>query len=193
MNDKYSATFTGEKEARLQAFSQILGDSERLKIAGRLALKPQSLVELDESLQIPVSQIRQQLEQLVQADLVRLENDRYLLNEAALEAWAVAVHAGQTRDKVEPDIKAGDAFERKVLRDFLHADGAIKAFPAQEKKFLVLIRYALQVFEPGVRYTEKQVNELLRQYHLDTALLRRSMIDHGYMARQGGIYWRLEA
>lgn len=191
MNDK-SPTQEGEKNAILQAFGQILGDAARLKIAGRLAIQPQSLAELSESIQLPSEHVRQQVEQLVQAGLVRLENERYAFNQAALATWAEVIHAGQGKDPSEPEIEAGDAFERKVLRDFLNTDGTIKAFPVQEKKFLVIVHYALQVFEPGVRYTEKQVNELLRRYHPDTALLRRSMVDNRYMARQAGIYWRLE-
>lgn len=191
MNDPMKTTPAGEKEAILRAFGQILGDAQRLKIAGRLAIQPQSLAELGESLQLTPEQARQQVDALVQAGLVRIENDRFKFNDAALDFWAEVIHAGQSRDQGAPEVEAGDAFERKVLRDFLRADGTIKAFPAQEKKFVVIVRYALQVFEPGVRYTEKQVNETLRRYHPDTAQLRRSMIDHRYMARQKGIYWRI--
>jgi hypothetical protein len=193
MNDPLNTTPAGDREAILRAFGQILGDAQRLIIAGRLAVQPQSLGELGESLQLTPEQARQQVDALVQAGLVRIENGRFMFNDAALETWAEVIHAGETKDKAGPEIEAGDAFERKVLRDFLRADGTIKAFPAQEKKFLVIVCYALQVFEPGVRYTEKQANEYLRRYHADTALLRRSMIDHRYMTRQEGIYWRLES
>ena len=176
----------------LKAFSQAMMDPVRLKITGRLAVQPQSAAELCSSLRIPLEQTQPPLDQLVEIGLVRLENDRYQLDNAALAIWVQTVHAEKSPSGHVQELETGDAFERKILRDFLHSDGSIKAFPAQEKKFLVLVRYALQVFEPGVRYTEKQVNELLRRYHPDTALLRRSMVDYGYMKRQDGIYWLLE-
>ncbi len=46
---------------------------------------------------------------------------------------------------------------------------------------------------PGVRYSEKQVNEILGRYHKDTARLRRSLVETGLMGREGGggEYWRI--
>lgn len=79
-----------------------------------------------------------------------------------------------------------DAYDRKVLKAFTDEEGRITAFPAQEKKFLVLLRHVVKVFEPGIRYSEKQVNEMLSRYSDDTALLRRSLVEYRYMARQGG-------
>ena len=86
------------------------------------------------------------------------------------------------------------AYDRKVLATFLDPEGRIIAFPAQEKKFLVLLRHVLQAFEPGVRYAEKQVNEILSRYNDDTASLRRGMIEYHLMQREGGggAYWRTE-
>lgn len=191
MNENMRDKPASQRESILQAFSQAMGDPVRLKIAGRLAVQPQTIAELCSSLNLPVEQVQKPLDQLVEIGLVSLENDHYRLDGTALAAWVETVHSENKPDKQVQEPEAGDVFERKTLRDFLHPDGSIKAFPAQEKKFLVLVRYALQVFEPGARYTEKQVNELLRRYHPDTALLRRSMIDYGYMARQEGIYWRL--
>jgi hypothetical protein len=88
-----------------------------------------------------------------------------------------------------------DAWERKVLATFIGPDGRITAFPAQEKKYLVLLRHILRAFGPGVRYTEKRVNQILANYNDDTARLRRSLVDHRYMAREGGggKYWRIDA
>jgi hypothetical protein len=51
----------------------------------------------------------------------------------------------------------------------------------------------VQVFEPGARYPEKQVNEILSRFNEDTARLRRNLVDFKLMARQGGggEYWRV--
>jgi hypothetical protein len=87
-----------------------------------------------------------------------------------------------------------DAYDRKVLSAFSDASGRIKAFPVQEKKFLVILRHILGEFEPGIRYSEKHVNQILARYSADTATLRRSLVEHGFMAREGGggMYWRVQ-
>jgi len=87
-----------------------------------------------------------------------------------------------------------DGFDRKVLGTFTTPDGRIKAFPVQEKKFLVLLRHVLKAFEPGVRYTEKRVNQVLAEFNQDTAKMRRALVDHHLMAREGGggKYWRID-
>jgi len=87
-----------------------------------------------------------------------------------------------------------DGFDRKVLRTFLDENGRIKAFPAQQKKALAILRHVLGVFEPGRRYPEKQVNRLLSQFGEDTARLRRELVEFGFMDREGGggEYWRVE-
>jgi hypothetical protein len=85
-----------------------------------------------------------------------------------------------------------DAYDRKVLDNYLLPDGRVKAFPAQMKKFEVILRYVLKSFEPGVRYSEKEVNQLLSKFNEDTARLRRGLVEFGMMKREGGggDYWR---
>jgi hypothetical protein len=87
-----------------------------------------------------------------------------------------------------------DAFDRKVLATFVGPDGRFTAFPTQAKKQLVLIRHALQPFEPGVRYTERELNEQLLRFSDDTARIRRAFVDHGFMKRttDGSAYWRVD-
>jgi hypothetical protein len=88
------------------------------------------------------------------------------------------------------------AYDRKVMAAFVRSDGTIKSFPAQEKKFQVLLRYVRDAFEPNQRYTEKQVNNRLAKYSDDTAALRRGLIEYKLMAREaaagGSTYWRID-
>ena len=76
-----------------------------------------------------------------------------------------------------------DAFDRKVLRDFIGPDGRLKSLPAQRKKLVVVLRHVLQYFEFDVQYPEQQVNEILAQVNEDTALLRRELVGLHWMAR----------
>jgi hypothetical protein len=46
------------------------------------------------------------------------------------------------------------------------------------------------VFEPGVHYSERDVNVALRAFDEDVAALRRHLVDEGFLDRSGGSYWR---
>ena len=78
-----------------------------------------------------------------------------------------------------------------VLRTFLEGN-RLTAIPATHAKRLVVLDVIAQDFEPGVRYTERQVNLILGKRHADTAALRRYLVDDGFLEREGGggPYWR---
>lgn len=82
--------------------------------------------------------------------------------------------------------------ENAVLRAFMTEDGRLRSIPAAHGKRLVILDVIAQDFEPGQRYTEKQVNLILGKRHADTAALRRYLVDDGFLEREGGAgrYWR---
>ena len=86
-----------------------------------------------------------------------------------------------------------DAYDKKVIRDYARRDGSLKTLPAQQKKLEAILRYVVKAFDIGKRYSEKQVNEILKRYHEDTATLRRELVGFGLMQRAGGggEYWRV--
>ena len=45
-------------------------------------------------------------------------------------------------------------------------------------------------FEPGVRYSEPEVDAFLRDIFADHATLRRYLVDEGFLDRESGVYWR---
>ncbi len=80
--------------------------------------------------------------------------------------------------------------QAKVLGAFLAADGSLLRIPAKHSKRLVVLDHVCRVFEPGVRYPEREVNLLLRAFTDDVASLRRHLVDEGFMSRDQGVYWR---
>ncbi|MER6949354.1 DUF2087 domain-containing protein [Nonomuraea sp. NPDC000554] len=84
-----------------------------------------------------------------------------------------------------PEVSA----EERLLRTFL-VDGRLQTMPMKRDKRLVVLRYIAQLFEPGVRYAEKDVNVALRAFHDDHAALRRYLIDESLLSREGNVYWR---
>ena len=175
-------------------FFKALADANRLKIVGLLARKSHTVEELAAVLGLGASTTSHHLSRLAQAGLVSARTDGhyyiYSLETNALHAMAQRLLATDELPRLSGDANV-DAYDRKVLGTFLDEEGKIKAFPAQEKKFLVLLRYVLRSFAPGMRYTEKEVNEILGRFNEDTATLRRGLIEYHLMAREpgGSAYW----
>lgn len=78
----------------------------------------------------------------------------------------------------------------QVLRTFFDDQGRLTTIPVKHAKRLVVLDRLAQLFEPGERYPETEVNRLLRGAHDDVAALRRYLVDEGFLSREGGVYWR---
>ncbi|MDL2294414.1 DUF2087 domain-containing protein [Ruminococcaceae bacterium OttesenSCG-928-D13] len=68
----------------------------------------------------------------------------------------------------------------------------LRALPVREKRKVAVLRLVARQFQPGVNYTERQVNDLLRQiFPGDFVTLRRYLIEYGYLDREvdGSRYW----
>ena len=63
--------------------------------------------------------------------------------------------------------------------------------PARHAKRRILLGEVSQLFEPGIRYPEREVNDLLGALFGDYAALRRYLVDEGFLDRAGGVYWRI--
>jgi biotin operon repressor len=178
----------------LLAFFKALADAKRLKIVGLLATAPHNVEQLAQKLGISSSTVSHHLARLAEAGLVSARAQGYYsvyqLETEALEGMARRLLSRDTLPAVAADVDV-DAFERTVLNSFLGPDGRLVSLPAQQKKYIVVLNYIVRVFEPGARYTEKQVKELLSPFYDDTTSLRRSLIDFGLMARESGVYWRI--
>ena len=85
-----------------------------------------------------------------------------------------------------------DALRRReqVLRTFFDDEDRLTSVPAKHAKRLVVLDHLAQLFEPGERYPETEVNRRLRRVHEDVAALRRYLVDEGFLSRDGGVYWR---
>lgn len=176
-------------------FAKSLADANRLKIVGLLAQQPYSVEELAALLDLKPSTVSHHLAKLSEVGLVTAKADSYYnvyqLDEKALENKSKSLFSQENLVASVADIDA-DAYDNKVIKDYVKKDGSLKTIPAQMKKLEAILRYIVKSFKVGKRYTEKQVNEILSQYHEDTASLRRELIGYKLMKREGGggEYWR---
>ena len=83
----------------------------------------------------------------------------------------------------------------KTLEGYLDDNGKFAQFPGkkQKKKQTLMLEYLAEKFTAGKKYTEREVNELLNQYHSfnDPATLRRLMFGSRLINRtlDGRSYW----
>ena len=78
----------------------------------------------------------------------------------------------------------------RVLANFLGPSGRLTTIPTKHSKLLVVLDHLAQEFEPGRRYPEPEVNDILGRLHPDHAALRRYLVENQFMARKDGVYWR---
>ncbi|WP_440073214.1 DUF2087 domain-containing protein [Streptosporangium sp. OZ121] len=161
------------------AIRQVLGllyQEDTLKVLAALVLggKPEEESGLDREA------VRRALDRLERGGLaVRAEGGEW---EVRRERFRELLHA-----TARPAAPASP--EERVLQSFL-VEGRLRAIPTKRDKQLVVLDYVVQVFEPGVRYSEKEVNVALRAFHDDYAALRRYLVDEGMLSRENNVYWR---
>ena len=179
----------------LLEFFKALADETRLKIVGLLANGPRTTDQLAQALGLRAPTVSHHLDKLMAAGLVAPEPTRghekpYALRLDSLHASASRLLGDRAALAALAPQSSGDAYENEIWRNFSNPDGTLKEIPAQRKKLSAILTRLARAFEPERSYTEKQVNEILRRYHEDTASLRRELIGARLLTRERGIYHR---
>ena len=178
-------------EARAQLF-KALGHPTRLLIMNLVKIKPRHGEELAAILRLKPATISHHLAILTRTGLLSSKKDQYYqifspINanlQPTLEEMVTLPQPGL------PTRVEEDAYRNKVLKTFLK-QGRLVIIPAQLKKRQIIFETIVEEFEPDRRYSEREVNQILVEFHDDVASLRRGLISQKLMQRQKGIYWRV--
>jgi predicted transcriptional regulator len=177
----------------LLSFFKVLADESRLKMLGILATQERSVEELAELLQLKTPTVSHHLAKMKALGLVTMRADGnthlYALRPEGLRDLSKDLLTQEKVASLARDVE-GEAWERKVLKDFFEGE-KLKEIPASRKKREVVLKWLAGRFEPEVRYKEPQVNEIIGRHHPDFATLRRELIGANLLAREAGVYWRL--
>ena len=178
------------EQLEILAFVKAMASAERLRIVGVLARGRATQSEIAEQLGMPVRDVFNHLSFLVNVGIITETDGVYDLDEKAIESFARGQFEGKRASYEADQEKPEDV--RKVLKSFLNADGSLKQIPPQGNKLLIILNFIVDAFAFDTNYTEKEVNTILRRFHVDTAALRRYLVDNGLMAREsdGTRYWR---
>jgi hypothetical protein len=163
----------------------LLADPARLRVVAALALGAGTIEEVAAAAGLPLKDVALAARRLARAGLVH--RDGHHLGLRAEQFGAAARAAAESAPAPEP--LSADPVEDAVLSAFLR-DGRLVSVPAQHSKRRVVLQHLVRVFEPGVRYPEREVNALLAVWHADVAALRRYLVDEGLLTRAAGVYWR---
>ena len=183
---------THPNDEKLLTFFKAMADANRLKIVGLLAQQPYTVEQLAALLELRASTISHHLMILSEAGLVSARAESYYnvyhLEQEALDDMARGLLSSETLPAAAAQVDL-QAYNQKVLRDFLLPNGSLKTIPAQRKKLEAVLQHVVKSFEAGRRYPEKEVVAILEHFHKDTATLRRELVGYGLLKREHGEYW----
>ncbi|HET6954287.1 MAG TPA: DUF2087 domain-containing protein [Acidimicrobiales bacterium] len=169
------------------AIAGLLADDTRRRVVAALVLGAATVEDMRTATGLPSRDVVAALARLVAGELVVRgdDGDHVLLGEAFRLA---AIAAAPVRPGPDP---TGDVpeDEARVLRTYFRA-GRLTQIPTQRAKKLIVLDRLAQEFDVGMRYSERQVNGILRRFHADVASLRRYLVDEGFLDREAGEYWR---
>jgi hypothetical protein len=70
-------------------------------------------------------------------------------------------------------------------------EGPLSEFPKKEKRKVAILRHIIKRFELNRKYTEREVNQILKTVYPDYVTLRRYLVEYGFMDRYPdcSAYW----
>jgi hypothetical protein len=163
----------------------LLAQPGRLRVIAALALGAGTPAEVARLSGLSEDEVATAATRLLRVGLVRADGGRLVLD---TDAFTTAARADAPKRPVEA-FGTTDPAVTRVLRAFV-VDGALTSIPTPGRKRRIVLEYLAGAFEPGVRYTEQQVNAILRSWHDDVAALRRYLVEEGLLSREQGEYWR---
>jgi hypothetical protein len=165
----------------------LLADDDRRRVFAALVLGGSTLDEVRASTGLTARRAATALARLVAGDLVvRSDRGEHVLLGEAFRLAAMAAAPERPGPDPTDDVPEDDA---RILRRYFRG-GRLTQIPPQRARKLVVLDRLAQEFDVGARYSERQVNAILRRFHEDVASLRRFLVDEGFLDRAAGEYWR---
>jgi ArsR family transcriptional regulator len=177
-------------DARAALF-KALGHPVRLLILNLVKMRPRHTEELASILLLKPATVSFHLSQLHEAGLLRSRKDQYY-QVYSLKGGTLRKPLSDIVFLAQPELATEveeDAYRKSVLETFVRR-GRLTRIPAQRRKRQIILEGLAEEFEPHREYTEREVNQILVEFHDDVAALRRGLVEEGLMDRAEGIYRR---
>jgi len=175
-------------------YHKALADPTRLRLLLLLSQGEMHGQALAEKLSLSQPTVTHHASKLREAALIKERRDKntvyFMLNPEFIKQNAEA-SLQFIFDKGEGEMEEKNIdnnLKETVIRNFFSKDGRLRQIPAQYKKKLIAMQHMVEKLKPGVVYTEKEINEFIKQYHDDFATIRREFIMHQFMYRENDKY-----
>ncbi|MBP3292528.1 MAG: metalloregulator ArsR/SmtB family transcription factor [Clostridia bacterium] len=163
------------------ALFKALGDESRLRIV-QILIQGESYVELIASrLGLTSATVSHHLKKLEEAGLVECHRTQFYMI-YSLKPGVLGNTLEELIAEIPQDVDDDTKYRNSVIENFMPR-GTLKQLPAQQKKREIILRHILSKLEKKDSYTEKEINEHIKQFHDDYCFLRREMIALGMMTR----------
>lgn len=172
------------------AFFKCLADKSRLEILKSLMQEDMYVERLAQRLGITSATVSFHLKKLEDAQAVRSYKDQYyMMYSINKDLFGVKIIdiLGQESTESELQKERDEAYRQKVIQSFFEY-GKLKSIPSQRKKERIVLEEIAKSFERGRTYTEKEVNDIIAEYHDDFCTIRRDMIAEGILSRKDALY-----
>jgi hypothetical protein len=168
----------------------LLAEPARLRVVAALVLGARTHAEITQAAGLDPKTVAAALHRLHTGGLVEDAPGGYVLRTALFKEAARAAAPPPIADK--PHGYADPKVEQ-LIRTFVR-DGRLVRLPAQQARRRIVLEHVASSFEPGVRYSEREVDAVLRAWTegglVDYVTLRRYLVDESLLDRDGGEYWR---
>lgn len=167
-----------------------LGDRSRLLILNALLPGPQCVEELSATLGLGASTISFHLHKLVRGDLVAARKDQYYsVYSLRPEIFTMSLGDMIAFDNPhQPQQSIRLVQHRQKVIDTFFSGGRLVKMPAQKRKRTIVLEHVARLFAAGKEYSEQEVTSTIEPVFPDYCLVRRLLIDDGYMVRSDGRY-----
>ena len=116
-----------------------------------------------------------------------------LLDESKSTKQSDFVSIRKTAKMVDDRYAITEEENEKYLKKYFEngLDGPLSKFPLKEKRKIIVLMNIIKRFDSTKKYTEKEVNEILKKIYPDYVTIRRYLIEYGFMDRliDGSKYW----
>ncbi|OMD32057.1 metalloregulator ArsR/SmtB family transcription factor [Paenibacillus odorifer] len=179
---------------KIVSYHKALADPTRLRLLLLLSQGEMHGQALAEKLNLSQPTVTHHAAKLREAALIKERRDKntvyfklnpeFINNGAEASLQFIFSKGAEDMEEQLPE----NSLQDTVIRNFFSKDGRLRQIPAQYKKKLIALQYMVEKLEPGVVYTEKEINEYIKQFHEDFATIRREFIMHQFMYREKDKY-----
>ena len=179
-----NSTFTGVSGVQREILSLISSGLTDKEIAEKLGVAQSTIRNHKYKLREKEKQARLFL---VIMELIA-ENSNKKLNKLDRETL---YDAHKTATTIDDRYNITDKERESVIKTYFDENGGIKTYPAREKKKIIVLSEITKNFSKGKKYTEKEINRILKRIYEDYATLRRAMVEYGFIERSKDCssYW----